>query len=173
MKLLGAVLAGGASRRFGSDKALALLDGTALIDHVIAALAPQVADLVICGRVHPPWASLADLPAPGLGPLGGLCAALAHAVSAGHDAVLCVPCDAPHLPGDLARRLGHGPSVALGQRSVGVWPAALAPALRDHLAAAGDLSLRRWIAVSGASECDGGAIANINRPGDLTPCRSD
>ena len=41
MKLLGAILAGGRSSRFGSDKAFALLNGKPLIDHVIAALAAQ------------------------------------------------------------------------------------------------------------------------------------
>lgn len=80
MRLLGAILAGGAATRFGSDKGSgALIGGRALIDHVADALRPQVATLVVCGRHWPGLEGLADRPASGLGPLGGLCAALAHA----------------------------------------------------------------------------------------------
>ena len=38
------------SRRFGSDKAMARIDGVTLLDHVHAALLPQVDDIVLCGR---------------------------------------------------------------------------------------------------------------------------
>ncbi len=169
VKILGAVLAGGQSSRFGSDKALAVVDGRALIDHVIAALAPQAAALVVCGRDHPGHAGLADLPQPGLGPLGGLCAALHHAAATGHDAVLCAPCDTLGLSGDLAARLGAGPAVALGQRSVGLWPASLAPRLLAMLGDGSDRSLRRWVAISGAREIDCGTFTNINHPDDLAP----
>ncbi len=55
MRLLGAVLAGGQSRRFGSDKALALLDGRPLIAHVIAALAAQTEAVIVCGKEWGDW----------------------------------------------------------------------------------------------------------------------
>src|SRR3546814_3555756 len=41
VKTLGAVLAGGRSSRFGSDKALAMLGGRTLLDHAQAALRPH------------------------------------------------------------------------------------------------------------------------------------
>lgn len=165
--LLGAILAGGASRRFGSDKAVALLDGKALIDHVIDRLTPQVVALVVIGRDHPRTVSLPDRPGPGLGPLGGLAAALAHAAREGFDAVLTSGCDLPGLPRDLAARLGDGPAVARGQPLLGLWPASLSAALDDHLAGSTDRSLRRWVAGCGAREVDVGPIANINTVADL------
>jgi molybdopterin-guanine dinucleotide biosynthesis protein A len=39
-KILGVVLAGGLSTRFGSDKAQALWRGRSLLDHALDALAP-------------------------------------------------------------------------------------------------------------------------------------
>src|SRR3546814_20571783 len=75
MRLLGAVLAGGRSSRFGSDKALAMLDGRTLLDHAAAALGAHVETVVICGRHVPGMTGLADRPAADMGPLGGLNAA--------------------------------------------------------------------------------------------------
>ena len=68
-RLLGAIVAGGRSRRFGSDKARATVEGRTLFDHVVGALSPQVADIVLCGRDWPGFDSLDDRPEPGLGPL--------------------------------------------------------------------------------------------------------
>ena len=48
--ILGAILAGGQARRFGSDKAQALWRGRRLIDHVADALGSQTTALVVCGR---------------------------------------------------------------------------------------------------------------------------
>src|SRR5579872_4815856 len=101
MRILGAVLAGGRSSRFGSDKAAALIDGRPMLEWVIDALAPQVDDVIICGRASPGRISVAYRPRPDLGPLGGLNAALHHAAANGFDAVLSVPCDTPRLPADL------------------------------------------------------------------------
>jgi len=167
MRLLGAVLAGGQSRRFGSDKALALLDGQPLIVHVIARLRPQVDALVVVGRDHVTEVTVPDVPAPGLGPLGGLNAALAHAAANGFDAVLTRGCDLPRLPLNLVTRLGEGPAFATGQPLLAIWPAALAPVLAVHLAQSVDRSLRGWIAVTTARAVDLGPIANINVVSDL------
>lgn len=171
MKILGAVLAGGGSVRFGSDKALALFAGRSLIDHAIAALAPQVDTLVIVGREHPGQASIPDLPAPNLGPLGGLSGALVHARLHGFDAVACVPCDTLGLPADLVARLARdfaaGPAVARGQRSIGLWPSNLAPALLSRLSGGGSRALHIWASDCEAREIDCGALHNINHPEDL------
>ncbi len=167
MKRLGAVLAGGAATRFGSDKALAMFGGIPLIEHVITALTPQVSKIVICGRDWPGFTRVDDLPAPGLGPLAGLCAALVHARQNGFDAVLCSPCDMLGLPADLVQRLGAGPAVAMGQRAVGIWPATLAASLLARLASGGGRSLRGWAETCEAAQIDCGALHNVNTPADL------
>ncbi len=172
VRLLGAVLAGGLSSRFGADKALARVDGKPLIAHAAEALGGQCAEVVICGRAWGGLRELADHPAPSLGPMGGLCAALHHARSAGFDAVLCAPCDLVGLPGDLVARLTSGPFVAPavgeGQWLVGLWPAALADALEALLRLEGPISARRWVEASGARQVALPPMRNINRPEDLT-----
>lgn len=168
MRLLGAVLAGGQSRRFGSDKALAPLGGKPLIEHVIAALAKQTDAVIVCGREWEDW--VPDRPGPELGPLGGINAALHCAAARGFDAVLTVPCDAPLLPPDLAERLAaHGPAVFVENMPViGLWPAALAAKLDAHLADADDRSVRGWARAAGAlSYVLDRSIPNVNSPTDL------
>lgn len=165
--VLGAVLAGGASSRFGSDKAMADFRGKPLIEHVITRLRPQVSDLVVVGRDHLGEASIPDRPGPGLGPLGGLAAALHHAAAGGYDAVLTSGCDLPELPLDLREALGAGPAFVLGQPLLALWPAALAGVLDLHLTRSPDRSLRGWVALTEARGVDLGPIRNVNRPGDL------
>lgn len=162
--ILGAVLAGGRSRRFGSDKAVAMLDGQPLIDHAAGQLAPHVAEVVVCGREP----GLADRPAPDLGPLGGLCAALFHADSNGFDRVLTIACDVPRLPdGILPLLLAEGSAILADLPVVGIWPAALGPDLEAHLAGDGDRSIRGWARACGARLIAAPPIANINTPQDL------
>ncbi len=170
MKLLGAILAGGASRRFGSDKADAVLNGRKLIDHVAEALRRDCADLVICGGAHPHIPRLEDRPHPGLGPLGGLCAALLHGRDGGFDAVLSAPCDAPHLPADLLLLLsGRGPAAYVADQPViGLWPCGLAERLLAHLEQSADRSLRGWARAASAAPVElPHAICNINTRADL------
>ncbi len=166
MKLLGAVLAGGAARRFGSDKALALFDGKPLIDHVLAALASETEAQIVTGRDWPAGTGIPDRPAPGLGPLGGLNAALRHATAHGFDAVLCAGCDLPALPAGLAARLAPGPAYVIGQPTIGLWPVALAPLLAAHLDSGGR-SLHGWATAAHARGIDIGTLPNINTPADL------
>lgn len=150
MKLLGAIIAGGAARRFGADKGAALLGGVALIDHVARALAAQCDDVVIVGREWRGLPGIADRPKGGEGPLGGLNAALHHAATQGYDAVLCAGCDTLPVPHDLAARLGSGPAVVEGHWLMGLWPAALAEDLDRWLGCQPDRSIRGWMRHSGA-----------------------
>jgi molybdopterin-guanine dinucleotide biosynthesis protein A len=164
---LGAILAGGASTRFGSDKALALFAGKPLLQHAIDALAPQVETVAIVGRDWPGFARIDDLPVAELGPIGGLCGALAYGLGHGFDAVLVAPCDTLGLPADLAARLSPGPAIALGQRSIGLWPTSLAPALLARLTSGGSRALHVWAKACEAAEVDCGPLHNINHPDDL------
>ena len=111
-RLLGVVLAGGQSRRFGSDKAMAIWQGKPLIEHVIDTLRPMVDDLVLVGRGHRGLMSIADRPAPGMGPLGGLDAALHHAADHDFRRVLSVGCDTPLIPAELLHRLREAKGAA-------------------------------------------------------------
>lgn len=168
MRILGAILAGGQAQRFGSDKAHALWQGERLIDRVAAALGPQCEALVVCGRDEPGFVSLPDRPGPGLGPLGGLNAALHHAHAHGFDAVLASACDIPDIPPDLLARLqGEGAAIIADQPVVGLWPASLAPVL-DEMLAGDACAIYRFADRAGARlvSIEPG-LGNINRPEDL------
>lgn len=172
MRTLGAILAGGRSRRFGSDKALATWRGSTLIERVLAALRPHVDAVVICGRDWPEEFSLADRPAPDLGPLGGLNAALAHGLANDFDRVLSAPCDVPTITPLLLRQLNtcDGPAVIGDLPVIGMWPTALAPRLDCYLAKGGSRSVTAWARACGAvalSVAHAGLPRNINRPEDL------
>jgi molybdopterin-guanine dinucleotide biosynthesis protein A len=174
MKVLGAIIAGGKARRFGSDKALAIHDGQRLIDIIGNSLRAQVAATVICGRTLSGWQSIDDRPAPGLGPLGGLCAALHHANQNGYDAVLSVAADVIPLPDRLAEwlaarsQMNMRATVVKGQHLLGLWPATLAGQLDRHLEITTDRSLHGWIAASEAIAVSVPVdFANINTPEDL------
>lgn len=172
MKLLGAIIAGGGSTRFDGDKAAALLDGRALIDHVATLLTPQVDALVVCGRDWPGFVSVADRPLPDLGPLGGLCGALHHAAGHQFDAVLTAGCDVLPVP-DLRALAGPGPAVIEGQRLFGFWPVDLLGPLEVHLATQSDYSLRTWIAKTGARSVScAGSFHNLNTRADLDEYRA-
>jgi molybdopterin-guanine dinucleotide biosynthesis protein A len=172
-KLLGAVIAGGQSRRFGSDKALAEIGGRCLLEHVVGGLAAQTDFIVICGREVAGYTCLADHPEPGQGPLGGLAAALHFAALHGCDAVLTSACDTPDVPADLADALaGDTPAVVFGQPLFGFWPAALSVELDAYLAAGQSRAVSHWADRAGAQRIRLiGEIANINTPADLTALR--
>ncbi|QNQ08594.1 molybdenum cofactor guanylyltransferase [Sphingomonas alpina] len=169
-RLLGAILAGGRSQRFGSDKAVALLAGQSLIDRVVAALAPQVDSMVLVGRAGD-IAAIPDRPLPDLGPLGGLNAALHHARAQGYPAVMTVGCDMPVLPPDLAERLRASgcPSYVEAIPIIGLWPADLADQLDIFLASDRRRSMRGWATEVGAAVLSlAEDLPNINTPDDLS-----
>lgn len=161
---LGLVLAGGASSRFGSDKAEALLHGKRLIDHAADSLRPFCEAVVIVGR-----SALADRPAPDMGPLGGLNAGLHHGAANGFDRVLSVGCDTPALPPELLRRLCDARRSACLARTpiIGCWDVALAADLDAFLAEPRKHAVRAWIERNDIEAIDAEAILNINRVEDL------
>ena len=133
VRTLGAVLAGGKARRFGSDKAEAMLRGRALIEHAVEALRPHCDALVIVGRRSPLAPSVEDWPGPDMGPLGGLGGALDHALRHGFDQVLTSPVDCVRLPADLRTLLDPAPACLADQPVIGLWPARAAGALEELL----------------------------------------
>jgi molybdopterin-guanine dinucleotide biosynthesis protein A len=170
-RLLGAVLAGGRSSRFGSDKAEALWQGKPLVEHALDALRPLVDEVVLCGRAYGGGAlAIPDRPAAGMGPLAGLNAALHHAATHEFAAVLCVGCDTPLLPAALLERLSmsSGPSYVAGLPIIGYWPAALAAQLDAFLSENRKHAVRAWAASVAADAIDWPALPNINEPADIS-----
>jgi molybdenum cofactor guanylyltransferase len=168
MKLLGAILAGGQSRRFGSDKAEALFEGKVLFDHVADSLRPQVEALVVAGREWQGLGAVPDVPVAGIGPLGGLAGALAYAQEKGLDAVLSSGCDVLGLPEDLVLQLGAGPAIVEDMPIVGIWPSDLAGVLAAWLAEPANRSVYRFADHIGARRIAlEQPLTNVNVQSDL------
>ncbi len=173
MTLLGAILGGGQSRRFGSDKAKALHGGKALLDAVADALRPQVDALIIVGRDWPGLTRVDDLPAIGMGPLGGLAGALSHARAHGFDAVLTCGCDVIDVPTNLADVLGAGPAIIADLPILGLWPVQVLPLLMTWLDDPANRSVYHFADHCGAVQRAGLGLPNINRPEDLAALRPE
>jgi molybdopterin-guanine dinucleotide biosynthesis protein A len=183
--LVAVVLAGGQGRRMGgADKGLVEYRGRPLVEWTLAALAPQVDEIVISAnrnleryaayghRVLPD--TLPDYP----GPLAGVLTALG-AVPAGW--LLVAPCDSPRLPADLAARLLQAAerenvplAVAADEVRVHHTCFLVRTDQRDNLGAflaRGERAVRHWQAglASATVRFDAAAFANLNQPDDLQP----
>lgn len=104
----GALLAGGRSRRLGRDKALLRLGGETLIARAARALVAVADEVAIVGAGQGDYSSL-GLPViaderPGLGPLGGIHAALGGSP---HCGILVLACDLPFAGEPLLRYLAE------------------------------------------------------------------
>lgn len=139
--LVGGLLVGGASRRFGRDKALAPLAGRALAERVAGALASVVPEILLLGGGPVPdslagLARLEDDPR-ARGPLAGLLAAFAARPDR---AWLLVACDQPWLDepalawlvGERSRR-AIAVLPRLGGRGVEPFPAIYEPGALPEL----------------------------------------
>ena len=105
----GVILAGGKGTRMGgADKGLVMFAGRPFVEHVIAALAPQVGVLIINANRNLERYRAYGYPVVSdgfdgfQGPLAGFCAAL-NAASTPYLAT--APCDSPRPPAELAARL--------------------------------------------------------------------
>jgi len=107
---VGFVLAGGQSSRMGQDKALLLFAGQPLVAHALSILGQAGLSVSIAGARPSARAYLEAFapvvvdPEPGLGPLAGICAALAS-TSARYAVFL--PVDVPLMPPALIAFLVH------------------------------------------------------------------
>ncbi|CAN5217921.1 molybdenum cofactor guanylyltransferase [soil metagenome] len=167
-RILGLVLAGGKSSRFGSDKAEALLGGRSLLDHAITTLSAQCDAVVVVGRDTDKAHCLPDWPEAHRGPLGGLAAALVHAADTGFDAVLSIGVDCIDMPANLVECLRPAPAYIESLPVVGLWPASAAEAVKAILTSDGRHSMRQLAETIGARAVTlGVAPANVNTPDDL------
>ena len=184
------ILAGGASRRFGSPKGLARLNGERLIDIVRARLRQQISGPIAVSTAQ--TGSFADLgyalvPDRHIGqpgPLAGLYAAMHWAGTRGYGNVVTVPVDVPFLPLDLITKLRSVSSPAIaasGDRAhpvCGVWPIAVKDDLNAQIGG-GMRAAHAW-----ADHCKATAVHfadnsagrdpffNINTPEDLAKAQS-
>ena len=190
--VVGVLLAGGLARRMGGgDKCLRTLGGETLLARVIARVRSQVGDLILNANGDP--ARFADYGLPVVadavsghaGPLAGVLTGLewarAHRPQAGWIATF--PTDAPFLPPDLVARFGaaieaEGAELACaasGGRThpvIGLWPVALAAALREAMEEEEMRKIDRWTARYRLAEVAYPAepmdpFFNANRPDDL------
>lgn len=166
--ILGAVLAGGKSSRFGSDKALAELDGRTLISRAVDALSGFCEDVVVVGREEAPAPTIPDWPRADMGPLGGIAAALRHAEAGQYDSVLTCGVDSVDLPDNLLSDLSPAPAYLETQPVIGHWKSNNASVVSAILQSEGRHSMLAFAKAVRARpvQCDD-APANINTPADL------
>ncbi len=166
--ILGVVLAGGRATRFGSDKALAMIDGQSLIARAVDALAGLCETVVVAGRETAPAPTLPDWPRRDMGPLAGLAAALHLARDDGYEAVLSCGVDSLNLPDDLIIQLSPAPAFVEGQPVIGLWPAQSVSAIEAILTGTGRHSMLALAEAIAARAVKLPVVpANINTTADL------
>ena len=169
--LTGVLLVGGASRRFGSAKALARYNGTTLAEHAWGVLGAACRDRVAFGKARdelPLPFPVHDDGVPVRAPLAGIVAALRVAKS---DVCVFLPVDLPYATPALVRELGEAcrdAAVPPGSPLPGAYSRSALPVLERRLAA-GELALRDALAEldTVTVEVDTRLLVNVNAPEEL------
>lgn len=163
--LTGVLLLGGASSRFGSSKALALLRGETLAERAWRTLGEACDERIAVGKADLglPFEVLIE-PAEPQAPIVGIVAGLR---SAAHDTAVVLPVDCPLVTPDLLRTLAEARSVPKTGPLPGAYSKADLPELERRVAA-GDLSLRgvnpNVLAADPANPAD---LLDVDTPRDL------
>jgi molybdopterin-guanine dinucleotide biosynthesis protein A len=159
------LLAGGLSTRFGSDKAMHMIDGVPMIVRVAATLATAGLHPVVVARERRPIdiEQLLEPDGP-RHPLWGVAHALRHARRNGATRVLVCPCDLSTLSVAHVRTLlaacATAPGRAKGQPLLAVLDVAMHEAIEGGALAAA--ATHDILAV--LPEVDLGELENLNRP---------
>ena len=149
--VVGVVIAGGRSVRFGGEKAVAGLAGKPLLMWAAERLARSCVTVAINARPDTEAEALAraeglavlhDMPGDAAGPLAGVKVGLQWAQELGASAIAVSPCDVPLLPDNVFARLieaaGTGAAMAetaeRDQPQCAVWPVSALPKLTAALA---------------------------------------
>jgi molybdenum cofactor guanylyltransferase len=186
--LLGAVLTGGQSTRFGRPKWGEPLGGVPMALRAVAALSPHAREVVLVSPASDQpqlgLPVLADAEGGG-GPVAGLVAALDRAASRGHGGCLVLACDLPLVDADLVGRLVEawaGEDVVAPERHgrlqplCALWSVAALPAARAVLASedrsvvglVARLRLRTLVESEWRTPSTGpDPLFNVNTPADL------
>lgn len=162
------LLVGGASRRFGSPKALIELDGELLHDRGRRVLAAACDEVLVVGKAGELPFFVLDDEAEVRAPIAGVVAGLRAAV---HDVAVFLPVDCPRVTPELVRALGAAcRDAAVPQTGPlpGAWAKSALPLLEQRLAN-GPLALYRTYAELDVVELevDPALVADIDSPGDL------
>ncbi len=181
--LVAAILGGGAGLRIGGRKALVMLGGKPLAEHVASVLRPAASRLAMIGDAEAADAvgatPLVDPPGLPAGPMSGVCAALEWAVEEGASLVMVAPCDTPLLTSQVVAELRAAmePGVKVAcvespdglQPLISMWRSDLAPWLKSELGD-GHPAVRAVLVKAGCARVklrDADVCLNVNTPADL------
>jgi molybdopterin-guanine dinucleotide biosynthesis protein A len=165
------LLVGGASRRFGSPKALAELDGETLADRGRRVLAQACDEVLVVGKAGELPFDVLDDGTDVRAPIAGVVAGLR---AAAHDVCFFLPVDCPWLTAPTVRRLGeacHDAAVPPTGPLPAAWARSALPVLEARLAAGGPLALHRTYEQLDivTVEVDAAELADVDTPEGLTP----
>ena len=185
--ILGVVIAGGRSVRFGGEKATAELGGSPLLMWAVRRLQRSCPMVAVNTRPETQTEALAraeglavlhDVRGDAAGPLSGVKVGLAWAKALGARSIAVSPCDAPLLPDDLFPRLldAAGGAAALAETSEGrqplcsIWPVGALAAVSEALVGGAHPATWRVLDSIGARLVrfpDAEAFANLNTRAEL------
>ena len=178
------ILSGGLSSRFGSNKALAKLDGERLVDQLIDRLSLQTSAPIVINAPDensyglPDNDFIADEVGDRLGPLAGIHAALTWAEQHGYQVVCTTPVDTPFVPQNFVSMMTsvRGPVIASFAGKYhpihGAWPVSLKQSLETGISS-GMRAVMSWVDTLEATVLDfaefyeSDPFININRPNDI------
>lgn len=158
------ILAGGTSRRFGEDKALAKLGDKPLLGHLVERVRGQTSGPIAINapvsRVFEDWglAVIADTTWEGAGPLAGIATAMEWARTRKAAHIITIAVDLPFAPPDFVSKLAsHGaPAIAFSNVRAhpvnGLWRADQIAPLNLYLES-GRRSAHGW-----AEDCKAAAV---------------
>ena len=166
--LTGVLLVGGASRRFGTPKALALVGGETLADRGRRVLAEVCDEVLVVGKAGELPFDVIDDASDVRAPIAGVVAGLR---AAAHDVAVFLPVDCPRVPAELLRRLGEACADAAVPQTgplPGAWAKSALPLLERRLAE-GPLALYRTYDELDVVELevDPVLVADADTPSDL------